>query len=109
MKKMNYGLLLSAVIVGGAIGAFQVPATPASATSEINATTDMVLKTCRVTNSNGTTATIVATGKEVFLQNGTSLTLVSSDMHQGFIAVKTKVGSKFPTVSIIADDTNCLD
>ena len=79
------------------------------ASSNIAAIADppVAAKTCRVTKSNGTRATIVATGKSVFLAHGASLTVVSFDQHQGYMAVRGRVGGKLQRLAVYAEDTNC--
>ena len=109
MKLTNYVLLSSILVVSATIGTFIMPATTASAAALPDGTGVKVFKPCRVTSPGGTTATVVSTRKDVFLRNGTALTITSQSMHQGFIAVKTRVAGRLTTVSITADDTNCLD
>lgn len=104
MKNCKYSLFLVAAMFMAAF--ISLSATPQGSAA---AGHDKLLKTCRVTSPQGADATVVSTRKSVFLKTDTSLTLVSPDMHQGFIAVKTRVAGRLATVSVSADDTNCLD
>lgn len=102
MKKITIPML---VVVAIAAGTMLLPAPNSYAGTSVSST----LKVCRVIVSGGTDATVVATGKSVFLATGTSLNRLPGPMRQGYIAVKAKIGRKIVTLSIMVEDTNCDD
>ena len=111
MKNQNYLLLLAVMIVAAALGTLFIPSTTglaAPAHASPARSNDKALTVCHVIIMDGTDATVVSTGKSVFLKQGTALTLVDGRQHQGYIAVKTKVGGRLTTVSIMVEDTDCL-
>ena len=67
------------------------------------------MKTCHVTNPDGASATIVATGRSVFLARGTALLLVDGRMQQGYIAVRAVVRGATVQLAIMGDDTDCVE
>ena len=102
MKKITLPMFVVAAI---AVGTMLLPASNSYAVASASGSR----KVCRVILTGGTDATVVATGKSVFLPNGTALNRLPGPMHQGYIAVKAKVGAKLLTLSINVEDTNCDD
>ena len=111
MKNQNYPLLLALMIIAGALGTLFIRSTTglaAPALASPLSSNNKALKVCHVIIMGGTDATVVSTGRSVFLKQGTALTLVSRQIHQGYIAVRTRVESRLTTVSIMVEDTDCL-
>lgn len=107
MKKYGYHVVLAvaaAVIITGTLAFSTFGGSATLAYSH-----EASFKACHVTNADGTEAQVVSSGRSVGLVNGTLLTLISSDMHQGYIAVRASVGGKMLRLAIIADDTDCLN
>ena len=102
MKKITIPMFIVAAL---AVGTMLLPAPNSYAAPLVSSP----LKVCRVIVSGGTDATVVATGKSVFLATGTRLNRLAGPIRQGYIAVKAKVGGKLLTLSIMVEDTNCDD
>ncbi|HMT07552.1 MAG TPA: hypothetical protein PKA82_06075 [Pyrinomonadaceae bacterium] len=61
---------------------------------------------CKVKKSNAEFF-VSSTEKTIKLRKGTSLSWTIPDIHQGLIAVKAKIGTKWIKGEILLDDTTC--
>jgi hypothetical protein len=100
MKMRKTTLLLIAAVLLVAMYLGQPTSAEAAKPYEAN------FASCKVKKSNAQFL-VTATEKTITLKKGTALLWTIPDMHQGFIVVKAKVGTKWITGEILLDDTTC--